>query len=93
MKLKPLRDLLVLRPLEKPGMIGSLHIPDFEKQANKTGVWCEVLAAGPSIQAASVGTKVHVAAYGAKLAGEEVVYDGHKCVLIRERDIHGFEVS
>lgn len=92
MKIRPLRDLLVLRPLAMPGMIGSIHIPDFEKQANKTGGWCEVLAAGPDVELAHVGKRVHVTAYGSKFAGEEVLYEGRKCVLLRERDINGVEV-
>lgn len=91
--IRPLRDLLLLRPLAKPGMIGSIHIPDFEKQANKTGGWCEVVAAGPKVELAHVGKRVHIAAYGAHWAGDEVIVEGEKLVLIRERDIDGVEVA
>ncbi len=90
--IRPLRDLLVVRPLAEPGMIGSIHIPDFEKQANKTGAWCVVVAAGPDAQYAIEGVRVHVTAYGSKLAGEEVVFNGEKLTMIRERDINGVAV-
>lgn len=90
--IRPLRDVLVLSPITAPGMVGLIHIPDNERQANKTGGWCEVIAAGPDAVAATPGARVHVTAYGAKFTGEEFVHEGRKLVLIRERDINGVEV-
>lgn len=91
--IRPLRDLLVIRPLKQPGMIGLIHIPDTERCRDKTGVWAEVVAAGPKVELAHVGTKVHVAAYGSHLAGDEVTVDGEVLTLIRERDINGVEAK
>lgn len=90
---RPLRDLLVIRPLATPGMIGAIHIPDSGLQRDKTGVWCEVIAAGPKAELATVGKRVHVCAYGSHPAGDEIIVNGEKLTLIRERDINGVEVS
>lgn len=87
--IRPLRDVLVLRPLAQPGKIGLLHIPDTEKQRDKTGAWAEVVAAGPDVVLATKGKTVHVHAYGSHPAGEEFIYGGEKLYLIRERDING----
>lgn len=91
--IRPLRDLLVIRAIKPPGMVGAIHIPDSGRQRDKTGCWAEVLAAGKDVQLATVGTRVHVDAYGSHLAGDEVVIDGITFTIIRERDIHGVEVK
>ena len=91
--IRPLRDLLVIRALTQPGMIGLIHIPDSGLQRDKTGVWCEVVAAGPDVELAKVGGRVHVDAYGSHLAGDEVQFNGQTFSIIRERDIHGVEVK
>ena len=87
--IRPLRDLLVIRPEKTPGMIGAIHIPDLGTSQNKNGCVCEVLAAGPNVELAKVGTRVLVQAYGSKPAGDEVMVDGVPMTLIRERDIAG----
>lgn len=45
--IRPLRDLLVIRPEKTPGMIGALHVPDIGLSGNKATCVCEVMAAGP----------------------------------------------
>ena len=88
--IKPLRDYLVVRyEGARLGVVGSLWLPDTEKLANKTGGVCEVLACGPKVVAAFPGTRVHLNAYGEHLAGEEIIHEGEKLILIRERDING----
>ena len=87
--IRPLRDILVIRPDKQPGTIGLLHLPDMGTSSNKSGCVCEVLAAGPKVELAKVGTKVLVPAYGSHPAGEEVICDGQRVILLRERDIHG----
>ena len=91
--IRPLRDLLVIRALVQPGMIGGIHIPDSGLQRDKTGVWAEVVAAGPDVELAKVGTRVHVCAYGSHLAGDEIVVGGETVTMIRERDVNGVEVK
>ena len=87
--IRPLRDLLVIRPDKKPGMVGALHLPDIGLSGNKSDVTCTVVAAGPKVELAMAGTKVLVPAYGEHPAGDEVMCDGEKLTLIRERDIIG----
>lgn len=87
--IRPLRDLLVLRPKAKPGMVGLIIIPDSGKQRDKTGGFCEVMAAGPLATETPVGTVVHVTAYGDKFAGEEVNCGGETLLMIRARDVNG----
>ncbi len=45
--ISPLRDLLLLRPIEAPGRLGLLWVPDIGKSGNKSSVVCDVLAVGP----------------------------------------------
>ena len=88
--IRPLRDLIVIRPLAVPGMVGAIHLPDLGfSTGNKSGCVCEVVAAGPQVEAAFVGKRVHVPAYGSHPAGDEVVCEGEKLTIIRERDING----
>lgn len=87
--IRPLRDMLVLRVVAPPGKIGLIHIPDTERQEDKTAAWCEVVAAGPKVELAHVGKKVHIHGYGSHTAGVEIDHQGEKLVLIRERDING----
>lgn len=87
--IRPLHDYLVLKPETKPGMIGAIHIPDFGNLKDKTSAICTVLAAGPKCVLAKVGDRVHVTAYGAHVAGIEIVHEGQQLVLNRERDING----
>lgn len=87
--IRPLRDILVLEPETTPGMIGLIHIPDFKKQANKTGGYCKVISAGPACLLAKVGDRVHVDAYGTAYAGNPFEHEGRKLTLLRERDING----
>lgn len=91
--IRPLRDILVIRPIKPPGMVGLLHIPDSGRQRDKTGCWAEVIAVGPDVELAKVGGRVHVDAYGSHIAGDEVQFNGQTFTLIRERDIHGVEVA
>ena len=87
--IRPMRDVLVLRPLTRPGMVGLIVIPDSGRQRDKTGGYCEVVAAGPKSVLAKEGAIVHVTAYGDHYAGEEFQHEGETLVLIRERDING----
>lgn len=91
--IRPLRDVLVLEPMEKPGKIGLIIIPDNEKLSNKTGGECRVLAAGPQCVLAKKGDRVHVTAYGSQYAGEPFEHEGKKITLLRERDINGVMID
>jgi co-chaperonin GroES (HSP10) len=87
--IRPLRDLLVIRPEKTPGMVGGIHLPDLGLSGNKGSVYCRVVAAGPKVELAKVGTRVLVESYGSHPAGDEVVCEGEKLTIIRERDLVG----
>ena len=87
--IKPLRDLLVIRPVKEPGKIGLLYVPNIGMSSNKSGCVCEVVAAGPKVELAKVGTRVLVQAYGSHPAGDEVRVGDEILTLIRERDLDG----
>lgn len=91
--IRPLRDLVVIEPESIPGKIGLLHIPDTGSARDKTGIWCKVVAAGPTVRDAHVGRRVHVNAYGVHPAADEVLMDGKTVYMTRERDLNGIEVS
>jgi len=93
-EIRPLRDYLVLRPLEKPGMIGALFLPDVKSLDAKNGLMAEVIAAGPECGAdkfwkVQAGDTVHVAAYGTTAAGMKLKLNGETVILIRARDVNG----
>lgn len=89
MTIRPLRDLLVIKPEKDPGVIGLLYIPDMGTTSNKTGCVCKVVAAGPKVRNATVGSRVLVPAYGSHPAGDEVTVNGEVHTIIRERDLDG----
>lgn len=87
--IRPLRDLLIVRADKTPGMVGLIHLPDMGSSGNKSSCTCTVVAAGPKVQLAHVGSKVLVESYGSHPAGDEVVCDGETFTMIRERDLVG----
>lgn len=87
--IRPLRDLLVIKPDKEPGRIGLIFIPDMGSSGNKTGCVCTVMAKGPDAKEVSVGDKVLVQAYGSHPAGDEVTINGELHTLIRQRDLDG----
>jgi co-chaperonin GroES (HSP10) len=89
--IRPLRDLLVLRPIidDKLGMVGGLYMPEIGKLSCKTSGVCEVLAAGPKCIAVEKGSFVAVPVYDKSFAGDEVLVGSEKVLMIRERDLIG----
>ena len=89
-KLTPLADRVVVRPMEETEtMRGGLYIPDTAKEKPQQG---EVLAVGPGKydegkrvpMDVKVGDKVLFSKYG----GTEFDLGGEKVVILRESDIH-----
>ncbi|MDR0787561.1 MAG: co-chaperone GroES [Gemmatimonadota bacterium] len=90
MKVKPLADRVVVKPLEDAEqMRGGLYIPDTAKEKPQQG---EVVAVGPGkvgddgkrVQPElKVGDKV---LYG-KYSGTEVALDGGQYLILRESDV------
>ncbi len=90
LKLKPLADRVVVRPLEaEEKTAGGLYIPDTAKEKPQQG---EVIAIGPGKTSddgknipmeVKVGDKI---LYG-KYSGTEVRIDGEDYLIMRESDI------
>ncbi|MEQ8860681.1 MAG: co-chaperone GroES [Pseudomonadales bacterium] len=90
MKLKPLHDRVLIRPVEEDDRSpGGIVIPDKAKEKPQRG---EVLATGPGeavndgkVRALAVkaGDRVLYGKYG----GSEVTIDGEKLVVLKESDI------
>jgi chaperonin GroES len=90
LKVKPLGDRLVVKPLEEEEVTPSgIVLPETAKEKPQKG---EVLAVGPGGRDdsgeripldVSVGDKVLFAKYG----GTEIKLDGEKLLILRESDI------
>jgi len=89
MKIKPLADRIVVKPLEAEDKTkGGLYVPDTAKERPQQG---EVVAVGPGRTEdgkkippeVKVGDKI---LYG-KYSGTEVTYDGIEYLIMRESDI------
>lgn len=90
LKIKPLSDRLVVKPLEGEEVTPSgIVLPETAKEKPQKG---EVLATGPGARDddgkrvamdVSVGDKVLFAKYG----GTEIKIDGDKLLILRESDV------
>ena len=90
LKLKPLADRLLVKPLEEEEVTpGGIVLPETAKEKPQKG---EVLAVGPGARddegnriamEVSVGDNVLFAKYG----GTEIKLDGDKLLILRESDI------
>jgi chaperonin GroES len=89
MKIKPLADRIVVKPLEAEEKTkGGLYVPDTAKEKPQQG---EVVAVGPGRTEdgkkippeVKVGDKI---LYG-KYSGTEVTYDGVEYLIMRESDV------
>lgn len=90
MKIKPLADRVVVRPLEAEEKTkGGLYVPDTAKERPQQG---EVVAVGPG-RVSDDGKKIPMEVkvgdkilYG-KYSGTEVTYDSIEYLIMRESDI------
>ena len=89
MKIKPLADRVIIKPLEQEAKVGSIFIPDTAKEKPQEG---KIIAAGPGkasdkgeivAMEVKVGDKV---LYG-KYSGTEVTIDGEDYLIMRESDV------
>lgn len=91
MKLKPLGDRVVVKPIEQESKTKSgIIIPDTAKEKSHMG---EVIAVGPgriedgqlNEMTVKVGDKVLYKEYG----GDDIKLDGEEVVILKEEDILG----
>lgn len=87
--MKPLRDMILICRNENQAerFFNGVYIPETTKNPrNQVAYHATVLAHGPKAEHAITGTTVVVSEH----AGEtEVIHEGKKCLLMRERDIIG----
>jgi co-chaperonin GroES (HSP10) len=84
---KPLGDKIIVEPLEHPGKIGLIHIPDaYKTQSTLTHYKGKVLASGPKAEEhCPVGSIVHLH----EAWGEKFILEGKALFSGRLRDING----
>ncbi|MEJ2012157.1 MAG: co-chaperone GroES [Anaerolineales bacterium] len=89
-KIKPLADRLVVKPLEQEEVTPSgIVLPETAKEKPQKG---EVLAVGPGArndegEHVTMEVKVKDTVLFAKYAGTEIKMDGEKLLILRESDI------
>jgi chaperonin GroES len=89
-KIKPLADRLVVKPLEQEEVTPSgIVLPETAKEKPQKG---EVLAVGPGSrndegEHVTMEVKVKGTVLFAKYAGTEIKMDGEKLLILRESDI------
>lgn len=92
MKLKPLQDRIVVKPLEEEQQTkGGIIIPETAKEKPLQG---EVLAVGPGKQTAQgklmeLSVKNGDKVLYSKYAGTEIKLDNEEVLIIRENDVLG----
>ncbi len=90
LKLKPLGDRLVVKPLESEEVTaGGIVLPETAKEKPQKG---EVLAVGPGARdedgkRIAMDVKVKDKVLFAKYAGTEMKIEGEKLLILRESDI------
>lgn len=84
--IRVLSDRVAVEHLPGVGMIGAIHVPNVTKSSkNQTFTRAKVVAAGPKVELAKVGTTVLVSEF----FGDEVDVDGKRYWIGRERDLVG----
>jgi chaperonin GroES len=90
LKIKPLADRLVVKPLEQEEVTASgIVLPETAKEKPQKG---EVLAVGPGArnedgEHVALEVSVKDTVLFAKYAGTEIKMDGEKVLILRESDI------
>ncbi len=89
MKVKPLADRIVLRPIEEDKTAGGIILPDTAKEKSMRG---EVVAVGPGRLAENgerikPEVKVGDVVIYSKYAGTEIEIDRQEYLILREGDV------
>lgn len=85
--IKPLRDVIFINPIERVDKVNGIYITDITKSTrNQVFVKARVLAAGPDVELAKIGTTILVTEYWDETKQQ---MDGLEVWHGRERDIVG----
>lgn len=89
-KLQPMADRLVIRPIEKEGVTkGGIYLPDTAREKPQEG---EILAVGPGRlsedgKRIAMDVKVGDIVVYTKYGGTEIKIDDEELIILRESDI------
>lgn len=83
MKVQPLDDRLLVKPIEQEEKVGSIIIPDTAKEKPMTG---QVVEVGTDEELTKLIKKGDKVIFG-KYAGEEIKLDGEKHLIVKRDDI------
>ncbi len=83
-KIKPLGDRLIVKPIERETMKGGIIIPDTAKEKPLQG---EVVAVGNGTKDEEMVIKVGDNVLYGKYAGTELELDGVKYLIMRQSDV------
>lgn len=85
MKIKPLADRVIIKPIEQESLSkGGIIIPDMAKEKPQKGI---VLAVGTGKKDEPMAVRVGDTVLYAKHSGTEIQIDGEDLLIMRESDI------
>tara|TARA_Y100001978_G_scaffold201202_1_gene219013 strand:- start:1369 stop:1635 length:267 start_codon:yes stop_codon:yes gene_type:complete len=84
MKLKPLADRVLVKPLEAEEKVGGIYIPDTAKEKPQKG---EVVAVGPGDTENKMTLKVGDKVLYGKYSGTEINFEDNDYLIMKESDV------
>lgn len=84
MKLKPLADRVLVKPLAAEEKVGGIYIPDTAKEKPQKG---EVVAVGPGDNENKMTLKVGDKVLYGKYSGTEINFEDNDYLIMKESDI------
>ena len=88
--IRPLSDMVLVKPLDKENNVSGIIIPDSIKEKSQQGL---VISVGPGKKDEPMTVKIGDLVLYGKYGGTEVEYDGEKFLIMRESDIYGIIVK
>tara|TARA_B100000575_G_scaffold276690_1_gene262330 strand:- start:102 stop:368 length:267 start_codon:yes stop_codon:yes gene_type:complete len=84
MKLKPLADRVLVKPLAAEEKVGGIYIPDTAKEKPQKG---EVVAVGPGDTENKMTLKVGDKVLYGKYSGTEINFEDNDYLIMKESDV------
>jgi len=84
MKLKPLADRVLVKPLAAEEKVGGIYIPDTAKEKPQKG---EVVAVGPGDTENKITLKVGDKVLYGKYSGTEINFEDNDYLIMKESDV------
>jgi len=84
MKLKPLADRVLVKPLEAEEKVGGIYIPDTAKEKPQKG---EIIAVGPGDTENKMTLKVGDKVLYGKYSGTEINFEDNDYLIMKESDV------